>query len=229
MEPPVDLSADAVRNEKVKVLQALPRWQAADVARNVVRAQYTKGSIQGSEVAGISRGKRSRARLEDRHLRRDPPRAQHLAVGGSSLLPPHRQAAPKRATEIAIQFHRPPTELFEPDADGPGGANQLVLRIQPNEGASLTFEAKVPGSRRRLQEVRMDFRYGTAFAIPPPEAYERLLLDVMLGDPTLFTRTDEVESAWRFITAILDAWNSPTPRRPSLTSPAVGGPKPPMP
>ncbi len=116
---------------------------------------------------------------------------------------------PKRATEIAIQFRRPPTELFEPEADGQSGANQLVLRIQPNEGASLTFEAKVPGSRRRLQEVRMDFRYGTAFAVPPPEAYERLLLDVMLGDPTLYTRTDEVESAWRFITPILDAWNQP--------------------
>jgi len=83
------------------------------------------------------------------------------------------------------------------------------MRIQPNEGASLSFEAKIPGSRRRLQEVRMDFRYGTAFAVPPPEAYERLLLDVMLGDPTLFTRTDEVESAWRFITAILDAWQQP--------------------
>ena len=116
---------------------------------------------------------------------------------------------PKRATEIAIQFRRPPTELFEPEVDGHSGANQLVLRIQPNEGASLAFEAKIPGSRRRLQEVRMDFRYGTAFAVPPPEAYERLLLDVMLGDPTLFTRTDEVESAWRFITQILDAWKRP--------------------
>src|SRR5262249_34267996 len=106
-------------------------------------------------------------------------------------------------------FRRPPTELFEPELDGQGGTNQLVLRIQPNEGASLAFEAKVPGSRRRLQEGRMDFRYGTAFAIPPPGAYERLLLDVRLGDATLFTRTDEVESAWRFITAILDAWQEP--------------------
>jgi glucose-6-phosphate 1-dehydrogenase len=116
---------------------------------------------------------------------------------------------PKRATEIAIQLHRPPTELFEPEVDGRSGSNQLILRIQPNEGASLSFQAKIPGSRRRLQEVRMDFRYGTAFAVPAPEAYERLLLDVMLGDPTLFTRTDEVESAWRFITQILDAWKRP--------------------
>src|SRR5262249_16152206 len=103
---------------------------------------------------------------------------------------------------------RPPTELFEAELDGQSGANALVLRIQPNEGASLTFEAKIPGSRRRLQEVRMDFRYGTAFASPPPEAYERLLLDVMLGDPTLFTRIDEVESAWEFVTPIHKAWES---------------------
>jgi glucose-6-phosphate 1-dehydrogenase len=209
MEPPVDLSADAVRNEKVKVLQALPRWQAADVGRNVVRAQYTKGSIQGSEVAEY---------LEEKGVAPDSKTDTYVAIrlelnnwrwAGVPFFLRTGKRLPKRATEIAIQFHRPPTELFEPEADGPGGANQLVLRIQPNEGASLTFEAKVPGSRRRLQEVRMDFRYGTAFAIPPPEAYERLLLDVMLGDPTLFTRTDEVESAWRFITAILDAWNQP--------------------
>src|SRR5262249_24410420 len=116
---------------------------------------------------------------------------------------------PKRATEIAILFRRPPTELFEPEVDGQSGANQLVLRIQPNEGASLAFEAKIPGSGRRLEEVRLDFRYGPAFAAPPPEAYERLLLDIMLGDPTLFTRTDEVQSAWRFITAILEAWPRP--------------------
>ena len=92
---------------------------------------------------------------------------------------------PKRATEIAIQFRRPPTELFEPETDGQHGANQLVLANSTQRRASLTFEAKIPGSRRRLQEVRMDFRYGTAFAVPPPEAYERLLLDVMLGDPSL--------------------------------------------
>jgi glucose-6-phosphate 1-dehydrogenase len=131
---------------------------------------------------------------------------------------------PKRATEIAIQFKRPPTELFEVEADGLSAGNQLILRIQPNEGASLTFAAKVPGSRRRLQEVRMDFRYGTAFAVPPPEAYERLLLDVMLGDPTLFTRTDEVESAWRFITQILDAWQRPEAPPPASYVAGTWGP-----
>ena len=209
MEAPVDLSADAVRNEKVKVLQALPRWRSEDVFRNVVRAQYVAGSIQGSEVPGY---------LEEKGVAPSSKTDTYIAIrlelanwrwAGVPFLLRTGKRLPKRATEIAIQFRRPPTELFEPELDGQIAGNQLVLRIQPNEGASLTFEAKVPGSRRRLQEVRMDFRYGTAFAVPPPEAYERLLLDVMLGDPTLYTRTDEVESAWRFITSILDAWQQP--------------------
>jgi glucose-6-phosphate 1-dehydrogenase len=209
MEPPVDLSADAVRNEKVKVLQALPRWSADDVFKNVVRAQYMAGSIQGKEVvayrqeAGVAPESATETyvaiRLELNNWR----------WAGVPFFLRTGKRLPKRATEIAIEFRRPPTELFEPELDGQSGANQLVLRIQPNEGASLAFEAKIPASRRRLQQVRMDFRYGTAFAVPPPEAYERLLLDVMLGDPTLFTRTDEVESAWRFITPFLTAWSSP--------------------
>jgi glucose-6-phosphate 1-dehydrogenase len=209
MEPPVTLDADAVRNEKVKVLQALPRWTPADVDRWVVRAQYLAGSIEGKEVPGY---------LQERGVKPDTVTAPYLAMrltldtwrwAGVPFFLRTGKRLPKRATEIAIQFHRPPTELFEPEGDAAGGANLLVLRIQPNEGASLAFQAKVPASRRRLQEVRMDFRYGTAFAVPPPEAYERLLLDVMLGDPTLFTRTDEVESAWRFITTLLDAWERP--------------------
>ena len=167
---------------------------------NVVRAQYTAGSIEGEEVPGYLQEKGVEPDSTTEHLRRHAADAEQLAVGRRAVLPPDRQAA-------AQARHRD-RHPVPPAADGAlrgrgrraGGANLLVLRIQPNEGASLAFQAKIPGSRRRLQEVRMDFRYGTAFAVPPPEAYERLLLDVMLGDPTLFTRTDEVESAWRFIT-----------------------------
>jgi glucose-6-phosphate 1-dehydrogenase len=209
MEPPVNLSADAVRNEKVKVLQALPTWSAEDVSQNVVRAQYTAGSIQGAEVPGY---------LQEKGVAPNSTTGTYVALrltlnnwrwAGVPFYLRTGKRLPKRATEIAIEFHRPPTALFsEAEGDGDRGTNQLVLRIQPNEGASLGMMAKIPGSRRRLQEVRMDFRYGTAFASPPPEAYQRLLLDVMLGDPTLFTRTDEVESAWRFITQILEAWDA---------------------
>jgi glucose-6-phosphate 1-dehydrogenase len=214
MEAPVNLSADAVRNEKVKVLQALPNWSAEDVNRNVVRAQYVAGSIQGADVPGY---------LQEKGVAPDSKTDTYVAIrlelnnwrwAGVPFFLRTGKRLPKRATEIAIQFHRPPTDLFEPELDGQSGANELVLRIQPNEGASLTFEAKIPGSRRRLQEVRMDFRYGTAFALPAPEAYERLLMDAMLGDPTLYTRTDEVESAWRFITSILEAWQQPGAKPP---------------
>src|SRR5262249_53402646 len=209
MEAPVDLSADAVRNEKVKVLQALPHWGPQDVFKNVVRAQYTSGSIQGAEAPGYlqEKGVSPQSRTDTFVAIRMELTTWRWA--GVPFFLRTGKRLPKRATEIAIQFRRPPTALFEPEADGQGGANQLVLRIQPNEGASLAFEAKIPGSRRRLQEVRMDFRYGTAFAVPPPEASERLLLDVMLGDQSLYTRTDEVECAWRFITSILDAWSRP--------------------
>jgi glucose-6-phosphate 1-dehydrogenase len=208
MEPPVSLAADAVRNEKVQVLHALPIWNAEQVARNVVRGQYTAGSIQGKDVPGyleekgVGPGSRTESyvamRLELRNWR----------WAGVPFYLRTGKRLPKRATEIAVQFQLPPAQLFEAEDEPTHGANLLVLRIQPNEGASLAFEAKIPGSRRRLQQVHMDFRYGTSFAAPPPEAYERLLVDVMLGDPTLFTRTDEVQSAWEFITPILEAWQT---------------------
>jgi glucose-6-phosphate 1-dehydrogenase len=224
MEAPVTLGADAVRNEKLKVLQALPEWTPEDVARNVIRAQYSAGSIEGKEVPGY---------LQEVGVAPDSRTSPFVAMrltlnnwrwAGVPFFLRTGKRLPKRATEIAIQFHWPPTELFEPEEDGARGANLLVLRIQPNEGASLAFQAKIPGSRRRLQEVRMDFRYGTAFAVPPPEAYERLLLDVMLGDPTLFTRTDEVESAWTFITKILDAWERPDAKAPVTYQAGTWGP-----
>jgi glucose-6-phosphate 1-dehydrogenase len=222
MEPPVDLSADAVRNERAKVLDALPKWTADDVARNVVRGQYVAGSIEGKEVPGYR---------QEKGVRNDSTTETYVALrvtlnnwrwAGVPFYLRTGKRLPKRASEIAILFHKPPTTLFEVDTAETGGTNLLVLRIQPNEGASLAFQAKVPASRRRLQEVRMDFRYGTAFAVPPPEAYERLLLDVMLGDPTLYTRTDAVESAWRFCTTILDAWAGQIGEAPPLYAYAAG-------
>ena len=167
MEPPVDLSADAVRNERVKVLEALPTWTYEDVDRNVVRGQYTAGSIQGKEVPGY---------LQEKGVKPDSTTETYVAIrltlntwrwAGVPFFLRTGKRLPKRASEIAIQFRKPPTTLFEVDTEeAGGGTNLLVLRIQPNEGASLAFQAKIPGSRRRLQEVRMDFRYGTAFAVP---------------------------------------------------------------
>jgi glucose-6-phosphate 1-dehydrogenase len=214
MEPPVDLGADAVRNERAKVLQSLPIWSPEEVDQHVVRGQYVAGSIQGKEVPGY---------LQEKGVAADSTTDTYVALrvtlnnwrwAGVPFFLRTGKSLPKRATEIAIQFHKPPTTLFEVDNEANAGANLLVLRIQPNEGASLAFQAKIPGSRRRLQEVRMDFRYGTAFAAPPPEAYERLLLDVLLGDPSLYTRTDAVEAAWKFVDPILKAWEAPGAPRP---------------
>ncbi len=209
LEPPGDLSADSLRNEMVKVLQALPKWTAEDIAHNVVRGQYTAGVVDGEEVPAYN---------AERNV--DPKSTTETYLGMRLTLENWRWAGvpiylrtgkrlPKRTTEIAIQFRRPPAALYEAqNVHGDQGANHLILRIQPDEGASLFFQAKVPGSRRRLQEVHMDFGYSGTFAGPPPEAYERLLLDVILGDQSLFTRIDFVLNSWKFVTNILDTWNN---------------------
>ena len=122
----------------------------------------------------------------------------------------------KRVTEIAIQFRSPPMTMFGQDVQYTSAKNQLVLRVQPDEGISLSFGAKVPGMRMRLGDVKMDFRYGSSFGDEEPEAYERLLLDAMLGDSTLFIRADEVEYSWRLITPLLESWaSSPPPKFPN--------------
>jgi glucose-6-phosphate 1-dehydrogenase len=209
MEPPVDLGADAVRNERSKVLLSLPIWKPEEVADHVVRGRYAAGSIQGKDVPGYKQEKGVAPGSTTDTFVALRVRLDTWRWAGVPFFLRTGKRMPKRATEIAIQFRKPPTNLFEVDTENQGGANLLVLRIQPNEGASLAFQAKIPGSRRRLQEVRMDFRYGTAFASPTPEAYERLLLDVLLGDPSLYTRTDAVEAAWKFVNPILEAWQSP--------------------
>ena len=114
---------------------------------------------------------------------------------------------PKRTTEIAIQFRRPPLQIFKRTSPTPVAPNLLIVNVQPDEGISLRFEAKLPGTRMQIAPVMMNFRYRTAFGGTVPEAYETLLLDAMLGDPTLFARHDFVEAAWALITPVHDAWS----------------------
>jgi glucose-6-phosphate 1-dehydrogenase len=207
LEPPGDLSADSLRNEMVKVLQALPKWSPDDVLKNVVRGQYSAGVVNGEEVPGYT---------SERNVPADSSTETYVAMrltlenwrwAGVPIYLRTGKRLPKRTTEIAIQFRRPPAALYEAqNIHGDQGANHLILRIQPDEGASLFFQAKVPGSRRRLQEVHMDFGYSGTFAAPPPEAYERLLLDVILGDQSLFTRIDFVLNSWKFVTNIMETW-----------------------
>jgi glucose-6-phosphate 1-dehydrogenase len=127
----------------------------------------------------------------------------------------------KRVTEIAIRFKKVPHRLFT-DSDEPVHPNVLVIRIQPNEGITLRFGAKLPGQTLRVRDVNMDFRYGSSFGVKSPDAYERLLLDCMLGDATLFARRDMVERGWEIVQPILDAWAQPDPTFPNYEAGSEG-------
>jgi glucose-6-phosphate 1-dehydrogenase len=221
MEPPADLTADGIRDEKVKVLKSLrPFKDAADVARNVVRAQYTTGTSGGKSVPGY--------REEDR-IAPDSMTEAYAAIrinidnwrweGVPFYLRVGKQL-PKKATEISIHFRKPPHVLFN-RGTGEDSANVLVVRIQPDEGISLRIQSKIPGPAVRMERVKMDFQYSTSFGKASPEAYERLLLDAMSGDATLFARRDEVEWAWRYIDQIEEAWHQ-SPEPPPMCSYPAG-------
>lgn len=208
MEPPVAWDADAVRDEKVKVLRTLSPMRASDIARHIVRAQYTKGIVRGDEVVGyreepdVSESSKvetfvaMRVQLESWRWANVP---FYLRVG---------KRLAKRTTEIAIHFRKLPHRLFREAPGAAASPNSLVLRIQPDEGIALRFSTKTPGAGIAVRNVAMDFRYGTAFGSGLPEAYERLIVDALRGDATLFTRNDEVEEEWRFIDPILDAFRN---------------------
>ncbi|HEY1016294.1 MAG TPA: glucose-6-phosphate dehydrogenase, partial [Herpetosiphonaceae bacterium] len=199
MEPPVHFDAESVRGEKVKVLQAIRPWAPEEVDANALRAQYGPGSINGEDVPGYK---------QEQGVAQDSITPTFVALrfqieswrwAGVPFYLRHGKRLAKRVTEVAIQFKLPPLLLF-PELREDIQPNVLALRIQPNEGISLKFGAKQPGQRMTIHPVNMDFRYGASFGVAAPEAYERLLLDAMLGDPTLFTRRDEVEAQWKLMT-----------------------------
>ena len=205
MEPPIDLSADSIRDEKVKVVRSLRRFAQSEIAANVVRGQYAQGAIDGKLVAGYRKEPKVKSDSQtetfvalrlyiDDWRWADVP--IYMRVG---------KRLPKSATEISIHFKKAPAVLFNKNLSD---QNVLVIRIQPDEGISLRIHAKVPGTSFRVEPVKMDFHYGTSFGKASPEAYERLLLDAMSGDATLFARRDEVEEAWAFIDVIASAWSA---------------------
>ena len=220
MEPPTDLSADGVRDEKVKVFRSLRHFKdAADVARNVVRGQYTAGSVNGKAALGY--------RQEDRIDPQSMTEAYvamriHIETWRWEGVPFYLRVGkqlPKKTTEISVHFKRPPQVLFN-RSTGDDSANVLVIRIQPDEGISLRIASKIPGPAVRTERVKMDFQYSTSFGKASPEAYERLLLDAMSGDATLFARGDEVENAWRYIDLIQEAWHGESGQPPMCEYPA---------
>jgi glucose-6-phosphate 1-dehydrogenase len=206
MEPPVALDANAVRDEKVKVLRAIQPLNTAEVARRTVRGQYGPGAIAGRPVPGYRQEERV-----DPNSTTETFVALKLLVdnwrwAGVPFYLRHGKRLPKRSTEIHIRFKPTPQLLFGQGDAGWHRPNVLNLRIQPDEGIALRFGTKVPGPGMQIRSVLMDFRFGASFGSQAPDAYERLLLDAMQGDASLFTRRDETEAAWTIVTSILEGW-----------------------
>jgi glucose-6-phosphate 1-dehydrogenase len=218
MEPPIDFTADSVRNEKVKVLKAL----RTPGPKDVVRGQYGPGFVEGREAPGYR---------DEEGV--DPQSMTETYVAAKLYVDNWRWAdtpfyvrtgkrLARRDTTIAIQFQRAPHPPFEDSATEELQPNLLLVHVQPDEGVSLAIGAKVPGQGLRIRTVNMDFMYGGAFRMELPEAYERLILDAMLGDQTLFTRSDEVEEQWSIVDAIVAGWARDRPAFPNYASGAWG-------
>lgn len=206
MEPPVAFEADSVREEKVQVLRSIRRLKPEQVARRTVRAQYGPGEIDGEKDKGYK---------EEQGVKPDSVTETYAAVkfyisnwrwSGVPFYVRTGKRLGRHLTEIAVHLKRTPQALFARTPDDKIDPNVIVLRIQPNEGVTVTFGAKRPGFDMSTSTVHMDFCYQTAFGVESPTAYELLLLDVMRGDATLFIRADEAEAQWRLITPIEEAW-----------------------
>ena len=205
MEPPIVLEADAVRNEKVKLLRALKPIPHGCVSDRAVRAQYAAGRMENKPVPGY---------LEEEGVSRDSRTETFVALkafvdnwrwAGVPFYLRTGKRMPVRLTDISIHFKSVPYVLFDMGEETPLVPNVLAIRIQPNEGISLQFQVKVPGPAMEIRPFQMDFGYAAAFGKEPPDAYERLLLDAALGDSTLFIRDDEVEAAWSFLSPIVES------------------------
>lgn len=212
MEPPVSFTAEEVRNEKVKVLQAIPQPTLEEIPKMAVRAQYAPGHAGGDDVPGY---------LEEEGVPEGSTTETYAALrlevdnwrwaGVPFYLRTGKRLA-RKITEIAVTLKPVPHLAFSQDGSLGVQPNQLVLTLQPNEGVSLRLGAKIPGTRMSIRPVNMEFLYGTAFLSQSPEAYERLITDAMRGDATLFTRNDEVEAQWRICDPIVKAWDPAHPR-----------------
>jgi glucose-6-phosphate 1-dehydrogenase len=214
MEPPIDFSADSVRNEKVKVLKAIH----TPGPKHVVRGQYGPGYIEGQEMPGYR---------EEEGVASDSMTETYVAAklfvdnwrwADTPFYIRTGKRLPRRETTIAIQFKRAPHPPFELEEEEGLRPNVLLIHVQPDEGVSLAVGAKVPGQGMSIRTVHMDFLYGGAFRTGLPEAYERLILDCLLGDATLFTRADEVEEQWAIVDAMVAPWKRDRPSFPNYAA-----------
>jgi glucose-6-phosphate 1-dehydrogenase len=211
MEEPVSFDAEAIRTEKLKVLNAISLPE--DLGRYAIRGQYDQGWLAGQRVP---------AYLDEPDVPKDSKCETYAAVrlgietrrwAGVPFYLRTGKRLPRRVTEIAVVFKTAPHLPFDATDTVELGHNQLVVRVQPDEGVTLRFGSKVPGSAMEVRDVSMDFLYGEAFTESSPEAYERLILDVLLGDATLFPRNEEVAASWRVIDRLEQFWAGSEPER----------------
>ena len=206
MDPPVAFEADAIRDEKVKVMRAIPSLTPEQVAQCTVRGQYAEGVIEGQQVPGYKEEKGVAPNSTTETYAALKLFVENWRWADVPFYIRTGKRLPGRSTEVTIQFKRVPHQLYKPSETKGLVPNRLTIRIQPDEGIALKFAAKIPGAARQLSDVDMNFSYTTAFGTQSPEAYERLLADAMLGDSTLFIRRDETEMSWRIVDSITSAW-----------------------
>jgi len=218
MEPPWSLAPEVVRDAKVGVLNCLRPITAADVDTSVVRGQYIEGDVHGQRVPGYRKEVRKSFEIMGREL---PKASMHSTTetftclklfidnwrwAGVPFYLRTGKRLPKRVSEVAIQFKDVPQILFNSNPDMQLEPTVLSVRVQPEEGLAMRIASKLPGPKIRIYPVKMEFNYASGFGASSPEAYERLILDVMAGDATLFMRRDQVEAAWQFVTPVLERW-----------------------
>lgn len=207
MEPPTNLTPNAIRDEKVKVLQAIRPLSSEEIEKYALRGQYKEGFIEGEPVKAYRQENRVNPNSNVETFGCIRLLVDNWRLAGVPIYIRAGKRLPKRTTEMCITFKRTPNILFHKD-DKHNTPNQVIFRIQPNEGTSIRFNSKVPGSANTIQPVNMDFSYANYFGKGVPEAYERLICDCMLGDNTLFARVDESLNSWKFLNPILDYWAS---------------------
>jgi glucose-6-phosphate 1-dehydrogenase len=222
MEPPVTFSADDVRDEKVKVLHSIDPPDSATVNEMAVRAQYSAGMAGGEEARGY---------LDEDGVPEDSTTETYVGLrldvdswrwAGVPIYLRTGKRLARKVTEIAVTLKPVPHLAFQAEGSVGVQPNQLILTMQPNEGVSLSLGAKIPGTRMRIRPVNMEFLYGTTFMSQSPEAYERLIMDAMRGDATLFTRDDEVEAQWRICDPILEGWSGDKSKLPQYPAGSDG-------
>jgi glucose-6-phosphate 1-dehydrogenase len=208
MEPPGTINAQGIRDEKIKALRSVVIPSLDDIKTNVVRAQYDSGWSEGVAVPAYRQEPDVDANSQTETYVAMKLEVDNWRWAGVPFYIRTGKRLPKRVTEVALQFKAVPHLAFGRAESRDLRPNALVLRIQPDEGVALRFGAKVPGQSFTVRDVLMDMSYGSAFMEDPPDAYERLLLDAMVGDPTLFIRSDEVDQAWQIVDPILSAWQA---------------------